>query len=242
MKKRVSVVLKFLIGFFSIIGVVFACIFAVRDGYSIWYKRLFYFTQQSNIWIGILSLVMAFAYVIEWRKGKKVVKDYMYILKFVFTISITITGVIFCSILGPFADADYNAWSFNSIITHAIVPILAIIDFFIDDYEIVFKKRVMFYSLIPPFSYFVFAGALSLLKVDFGRGETYPYFFMDFSSKAGLFGYVANEGQRPIVGTFYWLIVIFLLFLSISFLYYRLHPTTRKFLKRKKNILQKKHT
>ena len=148
MRRKISIVLKFLIGAFALVGVVVACFFATRDGYSHWHKRLFYFTQQSNLWIGVTSLIVGIMYVIENVKKKKIVKDYWHVLRFVFTVSITITGIIFCCLLAPFAGEDYNAWSFSSFATHVFVPLFSIADLFVDNCEFVLKKRHIFYSFV----------------------------------------------------------------------------------------------
>ena len=232
MRKNISIVLKSLIAFFAFFAVISSCITAAYDGYSPWYTRLFYFTQQSNIWIGAICLWILVCVVLGKIKNKDYIKRYMYILKFIFTVSITITGIIFCSFLAPFADFD--VWSFASVLTHVVVPILSIVDFFIDDYEIVFKKSHMFLSLIPPFLYFVFSSILSLCNVDFGRGDTYPYFFLNFRADVGMFGYSYYDGL-PHLGCFYWIIFILGLILLLSFVYLKLHPTTRKHFKENKN-------
>lgn len=233
MRKKFSVTLKYLVAIISFLGVVVACVFAGRDGFSVWPKRLLYFTQQSNIWIGAICLIIAILLTIELKTKKKLVKDYLYVIKFVFTISITITGIIFCSLLGPFAAGEYNAWSFSSLITHVFVPVLSILDFFVDDYKIIFKKWHTLLGLIPPFAYFIFATILSLFNIDFGRGELFPYFFLNIRSPAGFFGYVPAE-PYPHLGTFYWLLIILIFILLLSYLYYRLHPQTRKFIKQNK--------
>ena len=233
-RKKLSIYLKSIIGICAIIAVTLACLFAVRDGYSHWYKRLLYFTQQSNIWIGVSSLVLVFLSLIEKSKNKVLIKEYMYVLKYIFTVSITITGIIFCVLLAPFADFDI--WTSSSILTHIVVPILSIIDFFVDDKEIVFKKKHILLSLIPPLIYFVFAEILCILKVDFGRGDPYPYFFMNFYSEAGLFGYI--NSSPPQLGTMYWIIIIMLLIIFLGYLYYAFHSHTRK--KRKKLISKTK--
>ena len=77
----------------------------------------------------------------------------MYVCKYIFTVSITITGLIFCGLLAPFAD--YNVWVFSSVLTHVVVPVLSIADFFVDDYKIDFKRFHIFLTLIPPFAWFV---------------------------------------------------------------------------------------
>lgn len=223
-RKIVSIVCNIVISVSAILGIFLACINATRDGYSSWYKRLLYFTQLSNIWIGVLSIVFLVIMVLEIVKNKIIIKDYLYILKYVFTVSITITGIIFCVLLAPFAD--FNVWTFSSILTHVVVPVVSIFDYFICDLKVKLTKKHIYYTLIPPLIYFVFASILCLMKVDFGRGDPYPYFFMNFYSEVGWFGY-RNDGL-PELGTFYWIIIIFLLILGLGKLYYKIHPATRK--------------
>ena len=229
-RKQISFVLKILITFFAFFAVISSCVTAVSDGYSAWHTRLYYFTQQSNIWIGFICLYILIFLILGKIKNKDYIKRYMYILKFIFTVSITITGIIFCSFLAPFADFD--VWSFASILTHVVVPILSIVDFFVDDYNIVFNKKHIFLTLIPPFLYFVFSTTLTLLNVDFGRGDTFPYFFLNFRSDVGMFGYSFYDGL-PHLGCFYWILFILGLILFLSFIYTKLHPNTRKNRKQK---------
>lgn len=217
-KKILSVTLNLLIFAFSVVGILLACILARRDGYSHWYKRLYYFTQLSNIWIGVTSLV--FAIMTVRNKPLKTVG----LFKYVFTVSITVTGIIFCVLLAPFAD--FNIWTFSSVLTHIVVPVLSVFDYFTNEDIVVEKPGRAFLTLIPPAIYFVFAGTLSLLGVDFGRGDTFPYFFMDFKSEVGLFGY--NFEGLPQLGTAYW-IVFFLFFIyGLGLLYYKFKKLLEK--------------
>ena len=216
-KKIVSLYLNILISIFSALGITLACIFAVRDGYSHWSKRLLYFTQQSNIWICVISIVFAALLILEIKKKRPYISKLAYALKFVFTVSITITGIIFCALLAPFAE-NYNAWSFASVLTHVVVPLLSVADFFLVDVELPIKRSYVFYSVIPPLCYFIFSSILSILQVDFGRGDTFPYFFMDLNSEVGLFGF--KNGDLPQLGTFYWIITILLLILGLGWSYY----------------------
>jgi len=233
MRKKISTIIKFSIGFFSLFGIILACIFATKHGYSHWYKRLYYFTQQSNLWIGISSIVLGILTIVQERTGKKLVKNYMYTFKYTFTVSITLTGIIFCGLLAPFARDIFDVWSFSSVVTHIIVPILSIVDFIIDDYYITFKKSTILWGLLPPFAYLIIASIPCLLKVDFGLGLFYPYFFMDYYSPAGFFGFV--QGTPPVLGTAYWLILITLFVLLLSYIFYAIHPQTRKYNKQSKS-------
>lgn len=216
-KRFASIYLNFLIFIFSTIGVTLSCVFACEHGYAHWYNRPMYFTQQSNVWIGVTCLIFG----ILLQKGDTDSKFFKVIsvLKYIFTVSITVTGIIFCGLLAPFAD--YDVWFFSSVITHVVVPLLSILEFFIFRKIEKLKLRHVFYSIIPPLLYFVFASILGALRVDFGRGQAYPYFFLDFYSPVGMFGF--KDGNPPQLGAFYWIIFFLLFILSLSFGYYKLY-------------------
>ncbi len=222
-RKKFSVCLNFTVGAFVILGMILALTLAEQEGYTPWYTRLFYFTQQSNLWIGVTALTLGILSLTGTMEKNQKVKDIVYLLKFIFTVSITITGIIFCCLLAPFADFD--VWTFSSILTHVAVPVLSIADLFVDDTEFNLQRKHIFTALIPLAYYFVFASVLSLLKVDFGRGDTFPYFFFNYYSEVGLFGFMG--GNPPQMGSVYWFIVIFALVLGLSYLYYKLHPARK---------------
>lgn len=188
-------------------GVLFSLIFAVRDGYSHWSKRLLYFTAQSNLWIGIVFLVFLF----HRKRGRT-----GYLFKYTFTVSITLTGLVFCCLLAPFSDESYHPWSFPNLLTHVFTPTFAVADFFLDDrYSL--RKREIFLAVLPPLVYSVFITALEGIGIDFGRGESYPYFFFHYRSPAGIFGF---SSVRPFfIGSFYWLTALLLLTLGVGWLY-----------------------
>jgi hypothetical protein len=150
------------------------------------------------------------------------VKNALYLLKYVFTVSITLTGFIFCAVLAPGAANDnYNAWTYASIMTHIIVPVLSVADFFIDSYRIRILKRQIPLVALPPFLYMIFASVLCILKVDFGRGEPFPYFFLNFNSPAGIFGF-SNE-MPYVIGSFYWILFMLGIIIGVGALYRKLY-------------------
>ena len=95
-----------------------------------------------------------------------------------------------------------------------------------DENQVKFKKNNIFYSLTLPGVYFLIVIILQLSKVDFGKGDYFPYFFMDFNSQVGWFGY--NFSGLPQFGTFYWLIIMSLIIISISYVYYIIHKKIYK--------------
>lgn len=209
-KNNLSVILKVLTIISAFAGIILSFICATEEGYINWYIRAAYFTLQSNFWISGLMLFILVQQII----GKRANDNVVYTLKFLFTVSITITFIVFWTLLAPFAHLeDYNPWSWSSVTTHLLAPAFAIIDFFVDEKQIDITKKHVYYSLYPPLAYFIFATVLCLLKVDFGRGDPYPYFFMDYYSPAGLFGL---QKEPFVLGTFYYLSLILLVILSVA--------------------------
>ncbi len=209
-KKRVSFLLKIATPTSAFVGVLISLFFAKRDGYSHWSRRLLYFTAQSNLWIGIVFLLVLVCRKQSW-------KPRIYLFKYVFTVSITVTGLVFCFLLAPFSDDGYTPWTFCNSLTHVVTPLFAVADFFLDEYRISMKKAAVFSALLPPFLYCLFTWILEGFYVDFGRGVPYPYFFLNYRSPAKIFGF---SNERPFfVGSFYWLLLFLSLVLLISFLY-----------------------
>lgn len=222
-RKYIGIILNIIAGISATIGVTLGFINAKADGFSSAAQRLLYFTNLSNIWIGITCLILSTISLIEVALKKSLIKNYLYILKYIFTVSITITGLIFCVLLAPFAD--FNVWTLSSVLTHVVVPITAILSYFVEEPIKPIHKKYIWYTLIPPLLYFIIGSILSILKVDFGRGQTYPYFFMNYYSEVGLFGF--RYSDKPEMGSVYWLIVILLLIIGLSKLYYKLHSVNK---------------
>ncbi len=222
-RKTLSIIFKIFIVATSLGGVLLSLITAVADGYSHWARRLLYFTAQSNIWIGVITLFILFSYLMPYREKRE---RRLYLLRFYFIVSITMTGVVFCGLLAPFAPKyGFTVWSLSSLCTHVLTPVLAIVDFFVDKRAFPINKRHVFLSVLPSLFYFSTAFLLEYLRVDFGKGVPYPYFFMNFRSPVGVFGFSKNPPF--IMGTFYWFLLFPTLLLFIAYLYrflYNNHP------------------
>lgn len=214
---KISILLKYLTIGASLGGVLLSLIYAKADGYSHWARRLLYFTAQSNIWLGLTFLgVLLLPFK---KKNVEVWTKRLYLLKYIFTVSITITGLVFCALLAPFADENYRPWGLCNLLTHVFSPLFAIADFFIDPHRTHIRRKEIFLTAIPPLAYFSLASLLSMAHTDFGRGVNYPYFFLDFTSPAGVFGFAS---VRPFVGSFYWFTLFSLVLFFFAYLYARL--------------------
>ncbi len=210
MRKTLSYLLKIAVVVCAFTGVVFSFIYARRDGYSHWLRRSMYFTAQSNLWVGFTFLALLLLPLYRGKK-KAVLERRLYLFKYVFTVSITTTGLIFCLLLGPFADESYHPWSSSSLLTHLFTPLLCIADFFVDTKNVPLTARQSLFALLPPLFYFTLAGVLGFFQFDFGRGVSYPYFFLNFRSPAGVFGF--SRVFPFFIGSAYW----FLLFGALTY-------------------------
>lgn len=212
-----------LIGALSLFAVILACATAVRDGYGAFWQRLLYFTQLSNVWVCAVSLAYVVLAVRALRRGVPLPRP-LYLLRYIVTVSITLTGIIFCGLLAPFAE--FNIWTFSSVLTHVAVPLLSVLVYFLDDLPVSLGRRHGLLCALPPLGYFLFCAVLFYLNVDFGKGEPYPYFFMNLRSEVGWLG-ARWGGDRPELGTLWWLVLILLLILGIAAAYRAWHPATR---------------
>ncbi len=215
--KRASLILKILIVVSAFSGVILSLIYAERDGYSHWGTRLMYFTGLSNIWMGIAVLLLLIASTTKvfstdkWKKG-------LYVVRYVFVVSITITCLVYCTLLAPFAEQqNFRPWTFSNILTHVITPIFSVADFFLDEYKFKITKEHVIFTAIPLAVYFAFAGTLNIFDVDFGRGDTYPYFFLNLKSPAGVFGF--SDTLPFVLGSFYWALAFLLMVCGFALIY-----------------------
>ena len=92
-----------------------------------------YFTIQSNILIGLICLVGLIFLIRKQKPGNT-----WYIIKYVGTVAITLTGVVFCFVLAP--TLGDHAWNIQNILTHVVVPLGSIIDFFVTGTDSDIKK------------------------------------------------------------------------------------------------------
>ena len=206
MKKYISLVLEFAIVACVIAGVTLTAVMA-SGGFMGGATAILYFTVQSN----------------SKRNG---IPRALWIVKYVFTVSITLTGVVFCGVLAPTMPDAFAAPA--NILTHVAVPVLSIADFFVGEKGNLEYKEFL-YSWIPPLYYLIFAGIGYALNWNFGMGNNYPYFFLNWDSPAGAFGFA--DGMY-FMGTFYWIIALIIFISALALAYIAI---IRKIVKKRKN-------
>ncbi len=207
-KKKLSLILKIIVIVSAFVG---TAISAYGDGTSFMngVQTFMYFTTQSNIAIAIICAVGYY----KMSQGKDI-GNVHYVIKYVGTVAITLTGVVFCFVLAPTLGA--NAWNVHNVLTHVVVPIASIVDFFVVAPGAGIKKKNVFYVIIPPLVYAIYAGIAYANGWEFSEGYNYPYFFLNWGSPAGAFGFT---DELPFMGSAWWILALFIFLLIVGYCY-----------------------
>ena len=217
--KRISYILKSIVIVSAAVGVYLSAA-AGRNSFMGGNRVFMYFTIQSNIAIAIICAagMMLIA-------GGGPLKDAWYIIQFMGTISITLTGAVFCFVLAPlFGPA---AWNLQNVLTHVAVPIAAIADFFVTGIYGNIKKSSVLFCTLPPLAYVIYAGIGYAAGWEFSKGVHYPYFFLNWGSEAGAFGFT---GQLPYMGCVWWILLLLVLLIVTGLIYLTVLDRIRKLL------------
>ncbi|MBQ3372566.1 MAG: Pr6Pr family membrane protein [Oscillospiraceae bacterium] len=216
-QKRISCLLKLIAVFSALIGTLLSA-YAGRKSFMGGSRVFMYFTIQSNLAAAAVCLVGLFLIL----RGKPV-SGAWFILKFVVTVSITLTGVVFTFVLAPTFWA--RAWSLPNTLTHLVVPVAAVADFFAVSTAFEIRKKNVFYVTIPPLLYVIYAGIGYARGWEFADGICYPYFFLNWGSNAGAFGFTDH---LPYMGCAWWILLLMLFLIGVGYLYLFIADRIRK--------------
>ncbi|MDD6305503.1 MAG: Pr6Pr family membrane protein [Clostridiales bacterium] len=183
-----------------------------------------YFTNLSNFFIDAVLLVFLVTDVILLISGgEKVYKrNWQYIIKFMATISITLTFLIYLCILAPTSSTGFlNAYLQNgagSLCVHFITPVLAILDFLMFDYRYHSTKAHIIFAVIPPLVYVAFVVIAAGLGVRWNGIMCAPYNFLNFGAPTGWFGFdLSLMGADTLgIGVGYMILVLLGIFIGIG--------------------------
>ena len=207
-RRRLSLVLKAVVVLSATIGV-FLSAYAGRKSFMGGSRVFMYFTIQSNIAIAVICAIGLFLFL-----QKRNVSEVWHVIKFVGTVSITLTGVVFGFVLAPTLGA--NAWNIQNTLTHLVVPVTAVADFFVIAPGAGIRKRNVFFVIIPPLLYAIYAGIGYVNNWQFSGGYNYPYFFLNWGSPAGAFGFT---NELPFMGTAWWILALLIFLIVIGYVY-----------------------
>lgn len=152
-----------------------------------------YYTNLSNL---VAFSLMVYLWFIEYQilKGKPNTFKYPSV-RFVITIMILVTLIIYNTLLGNMFDPTY--WRVRNVIMHLVGPMMVVIDFLLFNPKNNLKWRAILESLILPYLYVIVTLIIGLFT------NSYPYFFLD----------VNNIGYSGVLG---WVFILTLGFLVLS--------------------------
>lgn len=207
-QKFISIILKITVILSAVIGT-FLSYYAGRNSFMGGSTVFMFFTIQSNIAVALISAA-GLCFLIKGREIGRL----WYTVKFVGAVSITLTGVVFCLVLAP--TLGVHAWNIQNTLTHVVVPVAAVADFFVvSDLQRIKKARVI-YVIIPPILYAIYAAVGYVQNWQFAKGINYPYFFLNWGSKAGAFGFT---DELPFMGTAWWILVLLVFLIIVGLCY-----------------------
>ena len=207
-QKICSYILKTVTVLSALIGT-FLSYYAGRLSFMGGSRVFMFFTIQSNIAIAVICAIGC----VMMLRGRDAGKVWP-VIKFVGTISITLTGVVFGFVLAPTLGGQ--AWNIQNTLTHLVVPVAAVLDFFVVSTAFEIKKRNDMFVIIPPILYAVYAGIGYVRGWQFIEGINYPYFFLNWGSPAGAFGF---SNELPFMGTAWWIVALLFFLLAIGYIY-----------------------
>ncbi|WP_026496891.1 Pr6Pr family membrane protein [Butyrivibrio sp. WCD3002] len=216
-QRKISFCLKTIVILSAVIGIILSAN-AGRGFFMGGMRTFMYFTTQSNIAMAIISAVG-----IYYIQQEKPVRWIWNILKYLGTVSITLTGVVFCLLLAPVLGD--KAWTIQNILTHVVVPVASVADFFLIARSIRISKKSVFLVVVPPLLYVIYAGIGYAKGWEFADGRNYPYFFLNWGSPAGAFGLIS---ELPFFGTAWWIIILLVFLILVGRLYLAIADYLRK--------------
>ncbi|HHU07372.1 MAG TPA: Pr6Pr family membrane protein [Clostridiaceae bacterium] len=210
-----------LLGMFIVIGALFGSWRTISQNGEINGNDLLYFTIQSNLWIAAIHLYFLMVEVYERRHENFTTPNGVRILKYVLTVSITLTFLVFFFVLVPQLGL-FVVQLPGSMLTHFWVPLAAILDYLLFERKQISSGRTISLCVLPPFIYFVVTILLSVSGVTYADNQPVPYFFLNYKE----LGWFKIAGGR--IGVFYWLLIMLVVILFLAMLLLRFNQGIRK--------------
>lgn len=187
-------------------------------------RQFCFFTIQSNILISLTTLVFLIYEIMDKTPTQR-----MRVIKFAFTVAITVTGLVFNFILYPQSLGGPNPYTplkVNSIYVHIFVPVLSIVDYIIFEYDFESTWKTAGWAIVYPLFYCGFTYFHHFLfNMEFKAGQYFPYFFLNYV-KYGWFGF------KPL-GVFWWIIIIVILVFGLGAIYLSVKYSRKKAVEKK---------
>ena len=177
---------------------------------------------------------MLVIFIIYDLKIAKYIPQGMYLIKFMATISITLTFFVYMLLLAPTNSQGFIGAYLNngagSLCVHFITPVLAIIDFLLFSEHYRPDEKHVYYSVVPPLVYVGYVIVLGhVFHIRWYGDMLAPYNFLNYGAPTGWFGFdLSLLGSKTLgIGTFYMIVVLLIIFIGLGTLFLKLKRTKK---------------
>lgn len=134
------------------------------------YTSFKYFTVDSNVLSGIISLIFAIYEILYLAKKIKTIPSFLYKLKLIGNVGVTLTMITVLFFLAPTEKAGFFSLFLDSnLFFHLIIPLLCIISFIFFETESSISFKYTFAGLIPMIIYGAVYIANILIHLENGK-------------------------------------------------------------------------
>ena len=200
MKDRLKIFARILFIIICYVGVHTNIIDTNKDAFMGNGTALNFYTIQSNILVLVTEIILLISMFFDTKLKEKSYK-FLSILKYMTTVAITITLIVFWCLLAPYMARE-TLMSFSCILVHLVIPCGMLIDYFAGSEKYRLKKKDILYCLVPPICYLIFCFVrANVSEIRLTGGSRFPYWFLDIDE----FGWLGNEKG---IGVLYWIIYL----------------------------------
>lgn len=131
-----------------------------------------FFTVDSNMLMGLVSLIFIVKEV-ELLKNKKQIEKKYYLLKLMSTTAVGLTFLVVFAYLGPLTKYGIKAMITNSnLFFHLIIPVISILNFILFEKTDELNLKDVKYGIIPTFIYSIFYITNIVIHMENGKVST----------------------------------------------------------------------
>lgn len=149
-----------------------------------------YFTIDSNILMGVCSLIMAIFEAMVLTGRMNILPEYVYIIKLMGTSAVMLTFLVTAFFLVPQFEKPIVLYYNSNLFFHAVVPVLALISFvFMENASLGFMSTV--YGVLPTVIYAIYYVNGILKHLDNGEVDKHYDFYNFTGGKKEMTGIAA---------------------------------------------------
>lgn len=178
------------------------------------------FTTLSNVGIAVVMVIFLLAMAAEKMSGRTILDRRMYDLKFIMTAGVVLTFLIFLCVLAPTSKSGFiGAYLYHncgSMSMHLISPLLATVDFYINDRDYLPSIKTALASTLFPVAYVAYIMFLSAAGYRWSHGMYAPYNFLNYGAPTGWWGLDLSLMSKATLGIGVGYMVIFMCFLLVA--------------------------